>query len=57
MILKARRTPRNEAGLTKREQAKHDTMTRVRALKDKGLKQKQVASELGVGIATVKRYW
>lgn len=48
---------RNEAGLTKREQAKHDTMTRVRALKDKGLKQKQVASELGVGIATVKRYW
>ncbi|MBC9720442.1 MAG: hypothetical protein H9W82_03345 [Lactobacillus sp.] len=48
---------RNEAGMTKREQAKHDTMTRVRALKDKGLKQKQVASELGVGIATVKRYW
>lgn len=57
MILKARRTPRNEAGLTKREQAKQDNMTRVRELKGKGLKQKQVANELGVGIATVKRYW
>lgn len=48
---------RNKAGLTKREQAKQDTMTRVGELKGKGLKQKQVANELGVGIATVKRYW
>ena len=54
MILKARRTLRNEAGLTKREQAKQDTMTRVRDLKEQGYKQKEIADLLGVSVDTVK---
>ena len=48
---------RNENGLTKRQQAKQDTKTKVQELKAKGLKQKQVAEQLGLGIATVKRHW
>ena len=48
---------RNESGLTKREQNKKDTYESIQALKSKGLSQKQVALQLGVGTATVKRHW
>lgn len=53
----ARRTPRNENGLTPRQQQKQDTINAIQVLKNKGLSQSQVAKELGKGIATVKRNW
>lgn len=48
---------RNADGLTNREQQKKDTYTSIQALKSKGLTQKQVAQQLAIGIATVKRHW
>ena len=52
-----RRTPRNENGLTKREQQKQDLIKSVKDLKIQGLTQKEVAEKLEKGIATIKRYW
>ncbi|MDO4536491.1 MAG: ECF-type sigma factor, partial [Clostridium perfringens] len=52
-----RASRRNESGLTKREQNKKDTYESVQALKSKGLIQKEVAKQLGLGKATVKRHW
>ena len=54
---KRKQSRRNEQGLTKRQQAKQDTRHMVQELKSQGLKQKQVAEQLGLGIATVKRHW
>lgn len=54
---KRKQSRRNEQGLTKREQAKQDTRHMVQEFKAQGLKQKQVAEQLGLGIATVKRHW
>ena len=48
---------RNENGLTKREQEKKDLTENIAELKAQGLKQREVVDKLGVGIATVKRYW
>ncbi|WP_438564678.1 helix-turn-helix domain-containing protein [Clostridium sp.] len=48
---------RNENGLTKREQQKQDIIKAIKMLKNKGLKQVEVAKELRKGIATIKRYW
>ncbi|MGL4914311.1 MAG: hypothetical protein ACRC3Y_17970, partial [Romboutsia sp.] len=53
----AKRTPRNENGLTIREQQKQDTIKAIQALKNKGLSQSQVAKQLEKGIATIKRNW
>ena len=48
---------RNANGLTKREQEKKDLIEKIAELKVQGLKQKEVAEKLSIGIATVKRYW
>ena len=52
-----KRTPRNENGLTKREQQKQDLINSIKELKKLGYKQKDVAKKLNKGIATIKRYW
>ena len=48
---------RNENGLTKREQEKKDLIDNILELKDKGLKQNEVADKLGKSLRTIKRYW
>ena len=52
-----RRTPRNENGLTSREQKKQETIKHIKELKKKGLSQRKVSNESGYSIALVKRYW
>lgn len=52
-----KRTPRNENGLTKREQQKQDTIKNIQELKIKGLKQSEVAEKINKSIRTVKLYW
>lgn len=39
------------------KEKKADRRLQVQQLKEQGLKQKQVAEKLGIGIATVKRHW
>lgn len=48
---------RNENGLTKREQEKNDLIDNILELKNKGLKQKEVAEKLGKSLRTIKGYW
>ncbi|MGL5765092.1 MAG: DNA-binding response regulator [Sarcina sp.] len=48
---------RNKAGLTNREQEKQDLIKVIQKLKEDGLSQSKVATELSKGIATIKRYW
>ena len=52
-----RRTPRNENGLTQREQQKQDLINQVKRLKLQGLKQKEVAKKLNKSLRTIKGYW
>lgn len=52
-----KRTPRNENGLTSREQQKQDTIKSIKELKIKGFTQKEVANKLNKGLRTVKLYW
>ena len=52
-----RRTPRNENGLTKRQQQKQDLINEIKTLKEKGLKQKEVSAMIGKSIRTIKSYW
>ena len=52
-----RRTPRNENGLTQREQQKEDLINRVKELKLQGLRQKEVAEKLNKSLRTIKGYW
>ncbi|MGL6104577.1 MAG: hypothetical protein ACRC03_00485 [Romboutsia sp.] len=52
-----KRTPRNENGLTKRQQDKEDRIESIKYLKKQSLSQSEVAKKLQIGIATVKRYW
>lgn len=51
-----KRTPRNEEGLTSRQQQKLNTMKAIQELKESGLKQKEIAEKLGISIDTVKYY-
>ena len=51
-----KRTPRNENGLTPRQQAKEDLVTKIKELRKKGLKQTEIASELGIRKGTVSKY-
>lgn len=50
-----RKERRNENGLTAREQAKMDLIGKVKELKEKGLKQKEIASELNVTTRYVRQ--
>lgn len=52
-----KRTPRNENGLTKREQEKQDLINRIKELKKLGFKQKEVAKKLEKSLRTIKGYW
>ncbi len=47
---------RNEVGLTKREQTKIDLISKVKQLKEQGLKQIEIANELGISKGTVSKY-
>ena len=47
---------RNENGLTKREQQKQDTIQAIKVLKNKGLKQIEIAKKLNINKATVSKY-
>jgi hypothetical protein len=42
---------------SRRQRRQHDTAARVRAARQDGKSQVQAAAELGLGLATVKRYW
>ena len=53
----ARRTPRNENGLTPRQQQKQDLINKVKELKEQGLKQTEVANQLQKSLRTIKGYW
>lgn len=50
-----RRTPRNENGLTKREQQKQDLINKVKELKKIGLKQIEIAEKLGISKGRVSQ--
>ncbi|ACQ51437.1 response regulator receiver protein (plasmid) [Clostridium botulinum] len=50
-----KRTPRNEAGLTPRQQEKANKEKLIKELVSKGLNKSQVANELGVNRSTITR--
>ena len=50
-----RRTPRNEEGLTPREQQKKEKEKQIKDLINKGFNMNQVAKELGVNRSTISR--
>lgn len=52
-----RASRRNEKGLTAREQAKQELIEKVKELKEQGLKQVEIAAELGKDVRTIRRYW
>lgn len=51
-----KRTPRNQSGLTRREQQKQDLIEKVKELKEKGFKQKEIVKKLGITKGTVSKY-
>lgn len=51
-----RKKRRNENGLTSREQSKVDLINKVKTLQIQGLKQKDIAEELGISKGTVSKY-
>lgn len=51
-----KRTPRNEEGLTQRQQQKKDTIRAIKELKAQGYKYKEIAEKLNISIDTVKHY-
>jgi len=53
---KRRNDRRNDDGLTSREQGKIDVINQVKALKQQGLKQVQIAEQLGITKGTVSKY-
>ena len=53
--LRRRQERRNEAGLTAREQQKQDTIKAVKELLDQGLKQIEIARELGLSKGRVSQ--
>lgn len=50
-----KRTPRNDNGLTSREQQKLDTIKKVQELKAKGLNNTQIAKEIGKSVRYVRQ--
>lgn len=51
-----RRTPRNDEGLTSRQQQKKELINKVKELKQQGLKQVEIAEKLGITKGTVSKY-
>lgn len=51
-----RNARRNDVGLTTREQQKQDLINKIKNLNLKGLKQKDIAEELGITKGTVSKY-
>lgn len=54
--LKRNAARRNEEGLTSRQQAKRELITKVKELKQQGLKQVEIAEKLGITKGTVSKY-
>lgn len=52
-----KRTPRNENGLTKRQQDKQNLVERVKELKEKGYKQREIAEMMEITERHVKRIY
>ena len=50
-----KRTPRNENGLTKRQQQKQDNIKAVKELARQGFKQVEIAKQLGLNQSNVSR--
>ena len=50
-----RRTPRNENGLTKREQEKQDRLSKIKELLSLGYNQSKIAKELGISRQAVSK--
>ena len=50
-----RRTPRNENGLTKREQEKQDRINIIKNLLEKGLNKSKIAKELGISRQAISK--
>ena len=50
-----RRTPRNENGLTKREQQKQDRLDKIKILLERGINQSNIAKELGISRQAVSK--
>lgn len=51
-----RRTPRNENGLTKKQQELNDLKLKIIELKNKGVKNKDISMELKIPLKTLERY-
>jgi len=51
-----KRTPRNEVGLTSREQATQDRIKTIKSLHAKGMTQLEIAKTLGINQGTVSRH-
>lgn len=50
-----RRTPRNEEGLTSRQQKKVNTMNAIQELKEQGFNNTQIADKLNMNVRSVRR--
>ena len=50
-----RRTPRNENGLTKRDQEKQDKLSKIKELLSLGYNQSKIAKELGISRQAVSK--
>ena len=51
-----RRAPRNEAGLTSRQQKKQDIIKQIKQLKEQGMKNKDIASKLNKSIKAIEKH-
>ena len=52
-----KRTPRNEQGLTKRQQDKQNLINEIQSFKNKGMTQREISEVIGKSIRTIKNYW
>lgn len=53
--MRRKKKRRNESGLTKRDEQRQNTVTAVKQLKKQGLKQVQIAKQLGISTARVSQ--
>ena len=52
-----KRTPRNEQGLTKRQQDKQNLINEIQSFKNKVMTQREISEVIGKSIRTIKNYW